>query len=198
MKYEDIQGRTFGKWTTSLYAGRGRWICTCACGTKREIQKSSLLLGATKSCGCTRNVVHGHCSKRTKTTEYSIWANIVQRCYNPKANHYEDYGGRGITMCDRWRTSFQHFYQDMGPRPEGMTVERENNNGNYEPGNCKWATMEEQHINTRVTIRITLNNETKLIKEWAEITGLSAVVIRDRFKRGHSPERILLRKVGEK
>jgi hypothetical protein len=86
---------------------------------------------------------------RSRTREYSSWLNLIQRCTNPKNPRYKHYGGRGITVCPEWRLSFEQFFKDMGPRPEGRSIDRINNDGNYEPGNCRWATAYEQNFNKR-------------------------------------------------
>lgn len=127
------------------------WECRCDCGKTSVAQGSKLANGNTKSCGCLRrelgiaaNTTHG----RARTPTYRIWVLMRYRCFNPKAKPYKYYGGRGITVCDRW-LSFQNFFDDMGERPSGMSIDREDNDGNYEPGNCRWATPKEQRANQR-------------------------------------------------
>lgn len=93
------------------------------------------------------NVKHGHKRVEVETTEYRVWKGIIQRCTNPKRLSWRYYGGRGITVCDRWRFSFENFLADMGPRPAGRSIDRIDNDGNYEPGNCRWATCKEQRAN---------------------------------------------------
>ena len=133
--------------------GNTRWLCRCDCGNQVEVASRHLRSGRTKSCGCLNreqiaavNKTHGMFGTKTYTT----WASMIQRCTNPKAKQFEDWGGRGITVCERWR-SFENFLADMGEKPEGMTLERIDVNGNYEPGNCKWATWQEQRLNRRDT-----------------------------------------------
>lgn len=108
---------------------------------------------------------------------YQSWSDMKQRCLNPRLPCYHNYGGRGITICARWLESFQNFFDDMGEKPEGKTLERINNNGNYEPSNCKWATRAEQRRNCRDTRMITINGRTQTIKDWAKELGFSDDVL---------------------
>jgi hypothetical protein len=148
-------GTTIGHWTVIAEAPR-RWglrhlLCRCTCGTERAVFIGALRIGTSTSCGCQigiRSRTHG----MSATPEYTLWRAINQRCHNPKSTAYPNYGGRGIRVCDRWQESFENFFADIGQRPSPeLTFDRINNNGNYEPGNVRWADRVTQNSNTRWT-----------------------------------------------
>ena len=118
--------------------------------------------------------------QRQHFSEYLTWRQMRDRCFNPSSHDYHKYGGRGITVCEEWRHSFVTFFTDMGPRPDGLTIERINNDGNYDPENCRWATVKEQARNTRFTRHITFAGKTMCMKDWAKHLGLSYTAFRER------------------
>lgn len=148
----DLTGRIFGRLTVIEEVNKkGRdieWVCKCCCGNTVTVRRSSLMSERTKSCGCLwreKQTTHN----ASKTPEYRVWQSMKQRCNNAKAYRYKDYGERGIVVCDRWN-SFECFFEDMGQRPSiSHSVDRIDNDGNYEPGNCKWSTRSEQQRNKR-------------------------------------------------
>src|SRR5580693_2694053 len=144
----ELTGSRFGRLTVSGFAyvksRRAYWNCVCDCGAVRVVASATLVIGNTKSCGClgrenlkASNLIHG----MSKTAEHKTWSGIIKRCENPKGKYWKNYGGRGIKICERWRNSFLNFYADMGPRPSPQhSIDRfPNNDGNYEPENCRWA-----------------------------------------------------------
>lgn len=198
----DLLGKTFSKLTAIFWNIRGTHIiysCRCKCGNETTVQRGNLLNGHTKSCGCIRREnskkIHSTHS-RSKTQEYAIWNQMMQRCYNAKNQRYSSYGGRGIIVCERWH-KFENFLEDMGERPsKEHSLERIDNNGNYELANCKWATKKEQCRNRRSNHLLTYNGETKLIIEWAELLGLEDYTIYNRLRLGWPVEKVL-RRIGK-
>lgn len=186
---EDLTGRRFGSLTVlgySHFKNVSYWNCICDCGTIKSYQKGNLISNNAKSCGCLKseNISKGktkHGMKHTK--EYRIWWGIKQRCFYHKNDSYKHYGGRGISMCDEWKNSFEAFYRDMGKPPHGTSIDRINNDGNYEPNNCRWATNAEQQSNRRCTVKLTIGNQTRDLEEWSKISGVGYTTIRYRLKK---------------
>lgn len=139
--------------------------------------------------GCTR---HGHAVGGRVSPEYKSWASAVERCERPNNKRYAAYGGRGIRMCREWRDSFEAFFAYMGERPSGMSLDRIDVDGHYEPGNCRWATQTYQQRNKRNTKLVTVGNESLTCGEWSERTGVPAKAIWRRLKEGWAPERAIL------
>lgn len=164
INFIDITGQTFNRLTAIEYIDKSRWLFQCSCGVKKSINSTAVRQGKIKSCGCYNvelclkdkipsliksNTKHNHSSASGKSSTYMSWGSMKQRCLNKKHKRYYDWGGRGIKICDRWLNSFKNFLEDMGERPKGMTLDRINNNGNYEPSNCRWSTSKQQASNKR-------------------------------------------------
>ena len=174
--------------------GSTRVFCTCQCdcGNIKKIRMDSISTKSrkTQSCGCyakelssIRNSSH----KMSNTTTYKSWFSMRNRCFNPNNPSYSNYGGIGITVCDRWKDSFENFLNDMGERPsKAYSIDRIDVNGNYEPNNCRWATQVQQQNNKRNNSTITYNGETRTITEWSRILGIKASIIFTRKRRGKS------------
>lgn len=128
---------------------------------------------------------------KTKSREYNSWTNMKYRCYNPNNPSYDKYGGRGIKVCDRWlgRQGFVNFYKDMGTRPHNTTLDRINNNGDYEPNNCRWADRKTQQNNHRRCREFTVNNITLNVTQWSELTGINKNTLTKRLNKGWTPAR---------
>lgn len=163
MRALDLSGQRFGRLTAlallpARKASKLVWLCRCDCGIELEVLSESLRSGNTKSCGCmkiaallARCLKHGNARANAKTPEYSIWKTMKDRCFRRANPRFADWGGRGITVCERWRNSFPAFLADMGARPSRLhSLDRVNNDGNYEPGNCRWATAIQQAANKRM------------------------------------------------
>lgn len=172
------------------------WTCICDCGKRKDVTSTGLKNGSTQSCGCLFLEVaaaKGHAKRihgMTDTSTYRSWSGAKARCTNPKNKKYPNYGGRGISFCARWAESFEAFLEDMGPVPaKGMSIERENNDGNYEPGNCRWATQLEQQNNRRDNVIIALDGESLTMAQYCRKHGLDSDKVQRRLKCGYSVER---------
>ena len=201
-KLIDLTGKTFGRLTVlhiSRRDGRGtiHWALICSCGNKTEAIAGDLKTGKTKSCGCLRHEVvkelhkkHGHKAGGKTSRVYTAWRNMHDRCYNPKDVGYSNYGGRGITVCDRWH-DFQNFLADMGEPEPGLSLDRADNSKGYYKDNCRWATKTEQTRNQRSNVLITYQGKTQPRSAWAEEVGIGYSCLRRRLDNGWSVERAL-------
>lgn len=201
-------GQRFGRW--SVVAGPVRlgthpaYFCRCECGSEQIIREWSLHKGITQSCGCLKNEItrkrsttHGDSPRGILVSEYRIWHSMIARCHRPNAQAYERYGGRGITVCERWRESYPAFLADMGRRPSKRHgLERKDNDGPYAPGNVVWATAAEQARNRRNTPLYEMNGERLCIKDWAERYGLMGRQVSPRLARGWGLRRALTTPLG--
>lgn len=190
----DLTAQRFGRYTVIERNGVGAngmaaWLCRCDCGTIKTVIGNNLRQGHVVSCGCYQKEVavrNGLATKRhgeTKTTTYKTWISMKARCFNPSDQAYDKYGGRGITVCERWANSYELFVEDMGKRPRGMSIERINVNGDYEPSNCKWATAKEQARNKRCTLQVIYKGAKMSLSEAAERSGIPYQVLRERKQR---------------
>lgn len=174
-------GSRVGRWTVvaaSPTSGPRAWICVCDCGTVRSVVTQSLRTEASKSCGCWKREVVGRLKAATthglsKLPEYGAWTRMRMRCTNPKYKGYHRYGGRGITVCERWN-KFENFYADMGSRPSPeYSIDRIDNDGDYDPSNCRWATAQEQARNRHTSRILTLGTKSQPACAWADELGMS-------------------------
>lgn len=195
----DLTGRIFGKLRVDGFCGANRhlsrvWRCVCDCGNIREVTTNRLMMGTTVSCGCHKNAVfmamittHGKC----QSPAYRVWEGMISRCFNKNNKRFKDYGGRGVTVCERWM-SFSSFLEDVGERPCGKTLDRwPDMDGNYEPGNTRWATPIQQQRNMRSNHMVEFNGESRCVSEWAQILGINKSTLSKRLSRGWTIERAM-------
>jgi hypothetical protein len=202
----DHTGVRFGRLVALSYVGKSIWRCVCDCGTEKLISSTGLVHGGTKSCGCllrditaARSTKHGHSRRGRYTNIYRRWGHMTQRCHNPADGDYPRYGGRGITVCDRWRfgdgerTGFECFLVDMGMPPDrSYSIDRIDSTGPYSPDNCRWATTREQNNNRSNTVMLTVDGVTKPRSVWCEEYGLSKQAYMYRVNRmGMTPKQAL-------
>ncbi|MGX6999880.1 hypothetical protein [Caballeronia sp. KNU42] len=196
-------GDVFGRLTVIARAESSkkydyRWSCRCECGGEIVVAACNLRTGNTSSCGCLRlerlraaTSTHGESGSRA----YGIWSGMHSRCSNPGSDDFENYGGRGISVCERWN-SFENFLADMGRPAYGMTIERDEVNGMYEPNNCHWAGRKEQNRNKRTNQLLTYRGETMCLVEWAERIGVAYWTCHARLRRGWTAQQIIETPVG--
>lgn len=204
--HQDLIGRRFGRLIVIAFSGYRttksgapikRWKCRCDCGIKLDVDNNNIRSGHTKSCGCfrvefstTKSTTHGFILSRDPIMRkfHNVWVQMRQRCENSSNAGYYKYGARGIKVCNRWQL-FENFRDDMWPSfVAGLSIERRNNNGNYELSNCYWATRKQQSNNRRSNIVIELYGERKTATQWAEIFNVNAQMVIQRIARGWLPE----------
>lgn len=198
-RFVDLTGQQYGKWLVQARAtqqlhGKPAWECLCECGATKVVAGSVLRMGESTSCGCYQKELaaknlgdavrkHG----QHNTPEYFRWLALKSRCTNPNNPRYADYGGRGITVCQRWMDSFEAFIEDVGERPSTEhSIDRIDNDKGYEVTNVRWATKQEQANNRRTNVEVTYNGETKTLAAWAREVGITPEGVAYRHKHGRS------------
>lgn len=165
----DMVGQSFSGVKVIAYYGfvkdKHYWKCECICKGPLVLPRRKLLIRSSLKCRCLNG------KGRSYTQTYTCWQQMWQRCINPKMQNWENYGGRGITVCKRWE-QFYNFLEDMGECPDGLSIDRINNDGNYEPDNCQWANALQQSRNRRNTTRLEFQGKNLTVHEWAEVTGI--------------------------
>lgn len=195
----DRTGTKLWRLTVVRRSDRGKWVWRCECGAEVITDYHHVAVGHTKSCGClkaemhaTRFIRHGQARAGKLTKLYVTYRSMVNRCQQPGCKQFPLYGGRGIKICSRWLDSFENFAADMGEPPTPKhELDRRDNDGNYEPGNCRWATRKEQMRNTGATRWITFKGRTLNLSAWAEEIGMLPSSLESRLRKGWSIERAL-------
>ena len=208
MKRIDLTGQRFGRLMVVRYAGRSPgkknlWLCKCDCGNEKVVAVDKLHSGNTKCCGCLQREVHRKCRMthgKSDTKLYLVWREMITRTENQNAERYGIYGGRGISICGEWHNDFQLFYDwaIQNGYKEGLTIDRIDVNGNYEPDNCRWITPYEQSRNLRKNVRITYSGKTMILKDWAKEIGIDYHTLWQRIRKsGWTVEEAFETPVGE-
>ncbi len=192
-KFIDLAGKRFGRLVvvrraTGKDTHNAYWHCRCDCGRNAIVASSHLTHGDTSSCGCL-NIermhqqfrTHGETTKHSR--EYNAWCAMKDRCYNPNCRMYKCYGGRGITISDKWKNSFETFLHDMGRAPSGYTLDRIDNDKGYSKDNCRWATYKENNNNRRDNLRITYKGETMTVSQWADRLEIKLTTLYQRLRK---------------
>jgi hypothetical protein len=198
-RFKDLTGKTFGLWSVVSYAGKRKnnllWNCRCMCGVEKVVQGTNITSGKSAGCGCVqyaklteRNTKHG----LSDHPLYGVWSSVKQRCNPAFKDKFEGWAGRGIKICDRWANSFEHFLVDMGERPSAdHQIERKDNDGDYEPGNCIWATRTEQMRNMRRNRIVTFNGREMTLTEAIKECGIPGGTVHGRLRIGWDVDRAL-------
>ncbi len=192
MSTNDLIGKPCGRLTVlsklpTSASGHAMVLCRCECGTEKPIRAEAIRKERIRSCGCLfadTHTTHGRSKRSESNCIFRSWEGMKARCYKTDHNSYQNYGGRGITVCERWLNSFEAFLQDMGERPSiKHTLDRIDNDGNYEPGNCRWATPEEQHNNRRDSRFLTHDGKTQTAAQWAREVGIPYITFMARLRK---------------
>lgn len=200
-RFIDLTNKRFGRLFVEQLSSRPgihrSWHCLCDCGVEKDILGYHLRTGHTQSCGClNREVITTH--GQSKTLTYQVWNNMKNRCQNPDHPRYKDWGGRGITVCDKWQ-AYEGFFEDMGERPsQDLSIDRIDNDLGYYKENCQWGTEEIQSWNRRSNKLLEYNGIQETYHYWEEQSGIPARLIGLRIRRGWSPERALTTPIQEK
>ncbi len=200
-KAKDLTGGRFGRLAIlerveNDKCGNLRWLARCDCGETTTVLGGNLTTGRTQSCGCLnleRCTTHG----LSKSRVYAVWSAMVQRCTNPRHKEWGNYGERGISVCQLWMT-FDGFYADMGDQPKNATIDRIDNDGNYCPNNCRWATQADQARNKRTNVRVSWRGRSRIIGDVADEFGINRGTVYSRLGRGWSPEEALTTPLGQR
>lgn len=193
--YKNIDGKRYGRLVAKRYAGKSKYVFLCDCGKQKEIGINSVQSSRVRSCGCLQfernksglnRLRHGHTVNKKRSPEHSVWTDMIKRTTNKNNAKYYRYGGRGIKVCDQWK-DFEIFLKDMGKRPDGLTLDRIDNDGNYCLENCRWASRKQQARNRRTTRLIFMNGESKSLAEWCEIYKISYWKVKARLDQLHWP-----------
>lgn len=209
-KVIDLTGKRFGKLTVIKKHNQDKWggwnwLCMCDCGNETVVSGGHLRGLKTKSCGCSRKETKNFTHKMTGSRLYKVWNAMKSRCYYEKSEMFKHYGGRGITVCDEWKNSFISFYDwsikngyDENAERGQCTIDRIDVNGNYEPNNCRWATIKQQANNTRRNHFIEYNGKTQTVSQWANELGVEPDSIFNRLQKGFTEEEALTLKFNER
>ena len=193
---KDETGNVYGKLTVIELSPvrngtQAMWLCCCDCGRKTLTSGRSLRRGGAKSCRICARTKHGHTANGVITSEYKSWASMINRCTDEKTDSFKDYGARGISFCKRW-AEFSAFLSDMGPKPTPKhTIDRIDNDGNYEPSNCRWACPIQQGNNKRNTHFVTIDGRTMSVAEWCRELGMHSGTVRARISNGWTAHKAL-------
>jgi len=201
-KFNDLTGQIFGRWFVIKFASNSKnrhssFLCRCTCGKEKIVIGYTLTHGLSKSCGClareqTSKLMTTHGLTKNYRRIFSALTNMKSRCNNPNNKFYKDYGGRGISVCDEWEQSEAKFieWSLANGYKDNLTIDRKDNNGNYSPENCRWSTNMQQNRNMRSNITLTMDGETKILKDWANIWNLNYVTVGERYRRGDRGDRL--------
>ena len=190
---QDITGMQYGRLRVihpvrRPNGGKLEWLALCDCGRYTIQRGTDLRRGLSRSCGCLQRELTSRRRRQhgmADSPEYKTWSDIRNRCQNPNSQRYPQYGARGIEVCSRWQDSFEAFYADMGPRPDGCSLDRVDNNGPYSPENCRWAGAITQANNKRSNLRVRWFGITQTLAEWARVLDVPYRTLQSRYRRGN-------------